>query len=90
MKWSLIKGIWAVSSTFMHVFQNNLAQLFIRKVCSSRLKTKVTLEGQMRQWSQIELVRVVTCTFMHGLQYNLVQLFSRGVAVPFETSARVD
>ena len=43
----------AIISTFVHGFQNNLAQLFalrsksaILNICTGRLKVKVTLEGQ--------------------------------------------
>ena len=55
--------VWAITSTFMHGFQNNLAQLFsltsrsaIRNICSGRLKVRVTLEGhtlqgQIIKWS---------------------------------------
>ena len=38
------------NSTFLHVLQNNLAQSFIRKICSGRLKVKVIFEGQMIKW----------------------------------------
>ena len=57
-----------VTSTFKHVFQNNLTQEFIRNLCSGRLKVKVTFEGQMIKWSKIELVQAKTSTLMHGFQ----------------------
>ena len=41
------------------------------KICSGRLKVKVTTEGQM-----IELVRAISSTFMHGFQNNMPQLCS--------------
>ena len=31
IKWSSIELVWAISSVFMHVFQNYLAQLFSLK-----------------------------------------------------------
>ena len=50
--------IGATTSTFMHGFQNYLAQLLsvrrrsaIRYIFSGWLKVKVTLEGQMIKWS---------------------------------------
>ena len=46
--------VLAITSTFMHEFQNNLAELYfltnrsaIWNICSGKLKVKVTLEGQM-------------------------------------------
>ena len=41
----------AITSTFMHVFQNSLAQLFILNICSGKLKVKDTFEGQTIKWS---------------------------------------
>ena len=45
--------VWAITCTFMHGFQNNLAQLFslkgriaILNFCRGRLKVKVTLGGR--------------------------------------------
>ena len=68
------------ASTYVHGFQNNLAQLVslrsksaIGNICSGRLKVKVTLDDQM---IKIELVRAINCTFMHGFQNDLAQLFS--------------
>ena len=55
----------AITSTFMHVFQNNLAQLFSLRRRSAfetflgGLKVKVTLEGQMIKWSEIKLVQAI-------------------------------
>ena len=43
--------VWAITSTFMHEFQNNLALLVICNICSGKLKVKVTLEGQAIKWS---------------------------------------
>ena len=47
IKWYKIELIWAIISTFIHGFQNELAQLF----CSGRLKVKVTLGGQKTKLS---------------------------------------
>ena len=44
----------AITYTFMHGFQNNLAQLlplFIGNNCLGKLKVKVTLVGQTIKWS---------------------------------------
>ena len=41
----------------MHGFQKNLAQLFIRNICSGRLKVKVTLEGQIINGRKLSLSR---------------------------------
>ena len=50
--------VQAITCTFVHGFQNNLAQLVSLKskiatgdICSGRLKVKVTLDGQMIKWS---------------------------------------
>ena len=47
----------AITSTFMHGFQNNYAQLFswqvevsVETFFSDKLKVKLTLEGQMIKW----------------------------------------
>ena len=49
-----VQFVLTITCTFMHGFQNNLAQLFslrsgsaIGNICSGRLKVKVTVEGQM-------------------------------------------
>ena len=65
--------VWTITCTFVHGFQNNLAQ---SSPCSGRLKVKNTLEGQVMKWSYIELVRAITSTFMHGFENNLAQIFS--------------
>ena len=66
----MIELVRAISSTFVHRFQNNMAKFFSLRsksvICSVRLKAKVTLEGQMIKWSKIELVRAINSTFMHG------------------------
>ena len=80
IKWSEIELVRAITSTFMHGFQNNLAQLFIEKFISG-LKVKVILEGQMIKWSFIEPVRAITSTVMHGFQNNLAQSFETFVQV---------
>ena len=51
IKCSSVELVWAITSTFMHGFQNNLAQLFIGNFCSGKLKVRVTLEGQTIKWS---------------------------------------
>ena len=66
---------WAISNTFMHVFQNNLAHLFILNICLGRLKVKVTFEGQILKWYKTELVWTITSTFIHGFKNSLAQLF---------------
>ena len=44
--------VWAITCTFVHGFQNNLAQFLSSKSRSvDRAKVKVTLEGQMIKWS---------------------------------------
>ena len=49
VQWSKLNlSAWAITFTFMHGFQNNLAQLFIWNICSDKLKVKVTLEGQTK------------------------------------------
>ena len=76
--------VQAITSTFIHRFQNDLAQLLsirsrsaIWNICSGRLMVKVTLEGQMIKWSWIELVRAITSIFIHGFFLNKwAQLFS--------------
>ena len=70
----------AITCTFMHGFQNNLAQLFTltrrSAICSGTLKVKVILEGPMKNGLKIDLAHTVTCTFMHGFLSNLARLFS--------------
>ena len=62
IKWSEIELVRAISSTFMHGFQNNLVQLFIRNICLGKLKVKVTLEGQMIKWS-LASVNIINLSF---------------------------
>ena len=73
----------AIICTFMHGYQNYLAQLLssrsrsaIRTICSGRLKVKVTLEGQKINWSKTKLARAMICTFLHRLQNYLPQLLT--------------
>ena len=54
--------VCGITSTFMHGFQDNLAQLFslqsrsaILNICIGKLKIKVTLDGQMIKWSKLSL-----------------------------------
>ena len=64
-----------VTYTFMHGFQNNLAQLLY-------LRSKSTIwniySGRWRSRSQLKLVQAITSTFMHGFQNNLAQLLALG------------
>ena len=65
---------WAITNTFMRVFQKNLAVVHLKHLFG-RLKVKVTFEGQMLKWSKIELVWAITSTFIHGFQDHLKHLF---------------
>ena len=73
----IIELVRAITCTFRHGFHNNLAQLLslrsksvILNNCSSRLKVKLTPEGQVIKWSQTAFVRAIACTFMHGFKVS--------------------
>ena len=53
IKWSSVELVRAipVTSTFMHGFQNCVAQLFIEIFFSGKLKVKVSPEGETIKWS---------------------------------------
>ena len=54
-----IELVQAITSIFIHGFQNNVAQLLI---CSDKLKVKVTLEVQTIKWS-LACVNIINLNF---------------------------
>ena len=77
--------VWAITSTFMHGFQNNTAQMFsvrsrsaIRNICSDKLKVKVTLGAQTIKWSKLSLSEPL-------LQYLCMDFKTRGERDKFVT-----